>query len=63
MSIVTEKGSYISDTEGMLLTDGMSFGVEYFLGDGRSADELKEISREEYEALTMTDVEVTKWKR
>ena len=48
MIIKTKKGTYISDTDGMLLTDGMSYGLEYDLGEGRSKDELSEVTREEY---------------
>lgn len=51
MIITTEKGTIKSDTEGMLLTDGETYGIEYLLGENRSIDEFHEISREEYERL------------
>lgn len=50
MIVKTEKGTIKSDTEGMLLTDGETYGIEYLLGEGRSIDEFHEISREEYES-------------
>lgn len=58
MIIKTEKGTIKSDTSGMLLTDGMSYGIEYVLGADRHISEFTEISREEYEALTNADAEV-----
>ena len=53
MIITTEKGTIKSDTEGMLLTDGETYGVEYLLGTCRSVDEFSEISREEYEQMEL----------
>lgn len=58
MIIKTKKGTYISDTDGMLLTDGMSFGIEYDLGKDRRVDELKEISREKYEEAMKEEEEL-----
>lgn len=49
MIIDTDKGTIKSDTEGMLLTDGQTFGYEYLLAEGRSKAEFTEISYEEYE--------------
>jgi hypothetical protein len=57
MIITTEKGTIKSDTEGMLLTDGETYGVEYLLGTGRSVDEFSEISREEYEKKESEELE------
>lgn len=57
MIITTEKGTIKSDIEGILLTDGETYGVEYLLGEGRSVDEFHEISREEYEAIFKIDEE------
>lgn len=51
MIITTEKGTIKSDTEGMLLTDGETYGVEYLLGEDRSVKEFYEISIDEYNAL------------
>lgn len=48
MIITTKKGTIKSDVEGMLLTDGDTYGIEYLLGEGRSVDEFHEISSEEY---------------
>lgn len=51
MIITTERGTIKSDIEGMLLTDGETYGVEYLLGEGRSIDEFSEISIDEYKKL------------
>jgi hypothetical protein len=51
MIITTENGTIKSDTEGMLLTDGETYGVEYLLGEDRSVKEFYEISIDEYNAL------------
>ena len=37
--------------EGKVLTDGTIYGREIFLGKGRSADEFREITEEEYDAI------------
>ena len=38
--------------EGKVLTDGTIYGREIFLGKGRSADEFREITEEEYNEIT-----------
>ena len=58
MIIKTERGTIKSDTSGMLLTDGMSYGIEYILGADRNISEFTEISKEEYEALNEANAEV-----
>ena len=58
MIIKTERGTIKSDTSGMLLTDGMSYGIEYILGSDRNISEFTEISKEEYEALNEANAEV-----
>ena len=37
--------------DGMILTDGETYGKVIFLGAGRSADEFHEITEEEYNKL------------
>lgn len=54
MIITTEKGTIKSDTDGMLLTDGETYGIECLLGSGRRVDEFYEISRADYEAKVQT---------
>ena len=56
MIITTERGTIKSDTEGMLLTDGETYGIEYLLGKGRSKEEFTEISREDYEAKIQSEL-------
>lgn len=38
-------------TEGMILTNGETYGTEVYLGTGDSADNWHEISRAEYERI------------
>ena len=58
MIITTEKGTIKSDTEGMLLTDGETYGIEYLLGEGRNIDEFHEITEEEYQSIMEAQAEV-----
>ena len=58
MIIEIERGTIKSDISGMLLTDGMSYGVEYVLGADRHISEFTEISIEEYEKMLGADAEV-----
>lgn len=39
----------IKATEGYILTNGEIFGTEIFLAEGMSAEDFREITREEYE--------------
>ena len=36
---------------GVILTDGVIYGSKIFLAEGRSAEEFREIPREEYEKI------------
>lgn len=58
MIIKTERGTIKSDTSDMLLTDGMSYGIEYILGSDRNISEFTEISKEKYEKMLEADSEV-----
>lgn len=42
--------------EGKVLTDGQTYGTEILLEVGRTADEFKEISMAEYEAIIETEM-------
>ena len=42
--------------EGMILTDGEIYGTEIFLAVGKSAEDFREITREEYERM-MAEIE------
>lgn len=53
-----EDGRYKSDTEGMLLTDGMAYGIAFDIPDNRDISEFTEISKEEYEKMLEADAEV-----
>ena len=39
-------------SEGMILTDGVTFGSEIYLGDGTHEGDFKEIPYEKYKRLT-----------
>ena len=41
----------IKAKEGYILTNGEIYGTEIFLAEGMSADDFREISKEEYEAI------------
>lgn len=41
----------LTASEGMVLTDGESYGKEVFLAEGADADEWHEITQEEYDEL------------
>ena len=58
MIVTTDNGTIISDIKDTLLTDGMSYGIEYILGADRSISEFTEISKEEYEKMLLADAEV-----
>lgn len=44
--------------EGMVLTDGNTYGTTIFLAEGESGEEYREITREEYERLQRQEGEV-----
>jgi hypothetical protein len=46
--------------EGMILTDGETYGKVIMLGEGRNADEFHEITEEEYNEITASNEEVEK---
>ena len=58
MIVTTENGTIKSDIKDTLLTDGMSYGVEYVLGTDRHISEFSEISREDYEKTLEKDENV-----
>lgn len=41
----------IKAKEGYILTNGEVYGTEIFLAEGMSAEDFREISKEEYEAI------------
>ena len=43
--------------EGMILTDGETYGTTIFLAEGESGDLYKEITREEYEQMLNSENE------
>ena len=44
--------------EGMILTDGESYGTTMQLAQGRTADGIREISLEEYDKILEAELEV-----
>lgn len=49
----------LSADEGMILTDGKTYGTTVLLGEGRSAEEFCEITEEEYaEIVAKSEVEI-----
>ena len=58
MIITTKRGSIKSNIDGMLLTDGEAYGIEYWLGEDRNVDEFNEISREDYESIMESKKEI-----
>lgn len=43
-------------SEGMVLTDGETYGTTIYLGEGRNADEFHEITQEEYDEIVNADI-------
>lgn len=43
--------------EGMILTNGETYGTEIFLADGVSEDDFREIPMKEYEEMIMREYE------
>ena len=50
------KRQSIKAKEGYILTDGVTYGAEIFLAEGKSPDDFHEITREEYEAKLAEEV-------
>ena len=46
---------HLKATEGMVLTNGNAFAVELWLGEGDSADNWREITKEEAAALMVDE--------
>jgi hypothetical protein len=46
---------YIEATEGMILTDGVTYGTKIFLAVGIDPDSFHEITEEEYNEITNTE--------
>ena len=47
----------LTASEGMILTDGMTYGVRITLGENRDPSEFNEITLAEYEAIMAADEE------
>lgn len=47
-------------SEGMILTDGKTYGKEIFLAEGASASDYHEITRAEYDAILALEEEKQK---
>lgn len=47
----------ITASEGHILTNGETYGVEIYLGEGVDADSFHEITREEYESILAEQAE------
>lgn len=47
----------ITASEGHILTNGETYGIEIYLGEGVDADSFHEITREEYEAILAEQAE------
>ena len=47
----------ITASEGHILTNGETYGVEIYLGEGVDADSFREITLEEYEAILAEQAE------
>lgn len=41
----------LTAADGMMLTDGVTYGTEIYLAEGADAGSFREITREEYEAM------------
>lgn len=53
MKIETITRQKLIANEGMILTDGKTYGSEIFLAEGASTDAYYEITREEYEQILL----------
>ena len=49
----------IKASEGMILTDGKTYGTEVYLAEGIDETQFREITLEEYEKITMAEMPET----
>ena len=48
----------LSASDGMILTDGKTFGTIIFLADGESVDKYREITKSEYENILSAEEDI-----
>lgn len=48
----------LTASEGMILTDGVTYGTKIYLADGKNRDNFYEITKEEYEKMLLANDEI-----